>query len=52
MNFLTLLQKTNKSEVYSCLSEMHRKPIEFVKKRYKKNNQGTLFFKSGVTGVK
>lgn len=36
MNFLTLLQKTNKSEVYSCLSEMHRKPIEFVKKRYKK----------------
>lgn len=36
MNFLTLLQETNKSEVYSCLFEMHRKPIEFVKKRYKK----------------
>lgn len=36
MSFLTLLQETNKSEVYSCLSEMHRKPIEFVKKRYKK----------------
>lgn len=36
MSFLTLLQETNKSEVYSCLSEMHRKSIEFVKKRYKK----------------